>query len=166
MADPALAGDEDHPGRRDPGHEQRIVIGAADHGQAVACPVSSHAASIAATTPLAMPAGGSELRQSTTAATCRRAAIVVDGSLNRGEDVIAAGEVDVADVDLENDPVGNAVDRTGVDPADARGRDGVGAAARSRGRLDRQHRFGGRAQGIASAPASTPRRRARPRPPR
>ena len=77
----------------------------------------------------------------------------LDGSLNLGKDVVPAGKLDVADVDFENDLLGNAVDRTGMDAADARGRDRVGAAARSRGPLDGQDRFGGgerRRAGLAS----------------
>ena len=49
------------------------------------------------------------------------------------------------------DPFGDAVDRAGMDAADAGGRDRIGAAAGAGGCFDGQNRLGGCAQGVAPA---------------
>ena len=141
------------------------MIGAADHRQALEAQLAARGR-IASTTMPDVLAGGSELRHSTTAATCRRAAIASIASRMASQDAVAAGEVDVADVDLEGHPVGDAVDRPGVDAADARGRDGVGAAARDARSPRRPARLPRRRTGHRAGRASGPRRRVRPRPSR
>src|ERR1700758_1236860 len=55
---------------------------------------------------------------------------------NFGEHRITAGKIDIADVDLEADQAGNAVDRTGEDVADAGGADAINRSSRAGCGLD------------------------------
>ena len=65
-------------------------------------------------------------------------------------DAFAAGGVGVADVDLQGDAAGDAVDRAGVDVAGADGGDGVDDAGGEGVLFDREDDFGGGAEGVAA----------------
>ena len=70
--------------------------------------------------------------------------------LDDGEHGVAAGEIDVADIDQDADAAGDAVDRAGKDLADADGADGIDRSGALSGGFHRQRDLGGGQKGIAA----------------
>ena len=107
-------------------------------------------------------AGGSALTSSSVMRTSRRSAIASTSRRTRLHDAFAAGRIGVADVDLQSDAAGNAVDRAGIDVAGADGGDGVDRAGGERVLFDGQMssaaaQSASRRSGIRSAPAWPPK---------
>ena len=142
------------------------MVGPADHRQEAAGPGRGTPPRSPRRPPAPARAGGSALSSLDRGAEAPARGDPSDRLADLGDDPVAGLGVDVADVDLQRHPRGDAVDRPGLDPADARRGDGVGAARcraprprrRGRPRPRRRGRRGGRASG--PSPRGPPRRRA------
>ena len=75
---------------------------------------------------------------------------VFDVAADGLHDGFAAGGVGVADVELESDAAGDAVDGAGMDVAGADGGDGVDGAGGEGVAFDGEDDFGGGAEGVAA----------------
>ena len=95
-------------------------------------------------------AGSSALTSDSAMRTSRRARMASTSRRDGLHDALAAGGVGVADVELQGDAAGHAVDRAGIDVAGADGGDGVDDAGGERVLLDGEDDLGGGAEGVAA----------------
>ena len=149
VTDSGTARDEEHPGRRHPRHEERIVIRAADHG-------------------LVMQSAGVGRRAERIDDECcgfggrvgiQDLAVESDATgrsdglrpaLNDGQHGVAAGEIGVADIGQDSDQARDAVHRSRKDFADADRTDGVDRSRPLSGGFDGERQFGSRQKSVAA----------------
>ena len=146
----AAAGNEEHGDRSDARHEERVVIGAADHALAAFtgglrglfhgledCGIAS-----------GRGIGVDHLRRNRDSASLGH---FVASGFQLVDHRIAPRAVDVANVGFEAHAGGNAVDGAGKDFADADGSHGVDGAGGLRGSFERENQFGSRGERIFAA---------------
>jgi len=147
MADAAAAGDEDHGGRADGGHEEGIVIGAADHSFGgdveVAAAFKSVFNEVRVANRRLVDVESLDLEFDTATGTD------LGGSLfDFLESLIASLDLRIAQVDFEPGAMGDAVHGAGFDAKDAGGPDSIGAAAGFCGGFHGEGDFSSGEQGI------------------
>src|ERR1700744_1074205 len=149
MADAVAAGNEEHGYGRYAGHEERIMIGAADHafvafaGGFAGVFEGSEGGFVACSRWI----GVDDLRADADVAL--RCGLVACG-LDCGENAIAAGGVDVADIDFKLDARGDGVDCAGKDFADAGGCYGIDGSGGFGGGFYVENDFRGGGESIAA----------------